>query len=421
VIKIGGLYRSYYSGYDGKVWRTGLATSTDGLTWTKFAGNPILAPGEGGYGRKNIAANGDAILIGGNVHYYYQGRNEAGVTAIGLATSADGVAFRKFSPGPVIDVGPKGAWDGAAVGDPNVIAHDGAYYLYFLGMNAAGVQRLGVARSVDGAVWEKFAGNPVLDAGAAGTFDENGVGEPAVVFCAPNFYLLYAGRDARERRNLGLAVSRDGVNWRKLTTAGLVPAEMRRAWDSQVICDPSIIRDQHGGLMVYFGGGDAAEPAQNLHGNIGLFYATAGSSRSEFDAGADWGAQNSTEVLIGSFPVESSDGRKFVWVGPEAQITLAKGSRGTLEIAGWAPLALYHERNGLDSFAIAVTAGGSKVGEIRLHYGQDGLIDASFDVSGVPADEDGGITIKLQASSVLAPTGRDRRDVSFVINRIGLK
>jgi len=37
-------YKLYYSGYDGQIWRIGLATSTDGVTWTKVA-NPVLKPG----------------------------------------------------------------------------------------------------------------------------------------------------------------------------------------------------------------------------------------------------------------------------------------------------------------------------------------------------------------------------------------
>jgi hypothetical protein len=39
-------------------------------------------------------------------------------------------------------------------------------------------------------------------------------------------------------------------------------------WDSKVVCDPSVMVSP-GGLRVWFGGGDRAEPAENLHGQIG--------------------------------------------------------------------------------------------------------------------------------------------------------
>ena len=44
-----------------------------------------------------------------------------------------------------------------------------------------------------------------------------------------------------------------------------------QAWNSKVVCDPTVLLD--GDLVrVWFGGGDRAEPAENLNGQIG--YAT---------------------------------------------------------------------------------------------------------------------------------------------------
>ena len=42
IIRKGGILFNYYSGFDGTSWRTGLATSLDGIHWTKYAQNPIL-------------------------------------------------------------------------------------------------------------------------------------------------------------------------------------------------------------------------------------------------------------------------------------------------------------------------------------------------------------------------------------------
>jgi hypothetical protein len=63
-----------------------------------------------------------------------------------------------------------------------------------------------------------------------------------------------------------MARSTDGVHWEKL------PAVLagHEAWDSQVVCDPTIELLQDGHLTVWFGGGDAPSPDENLNGQIGM-------------------------------------------------------------------------------------------------------------------------------------------------------
>ena len=261
----GALY-DYYSGFDGSVWRTGLATSSDaGLTWTKAA-KPVLDLGA--WTKRYIAANGAAIVIEGQIFYYFQGVDANRVPNIGLATSTDGMTFRS-QPDPVLKPGQAGAWDDAAVGDPYVARFGDTFYLYFLGMNRAYVQLIGVAKSTDGVNWTKLDG-PLLPAGGRNDFDANGQGEPAVVYAAPYYYMLYTGRSSREFRDLGWAVSSDGLHWAK-KSGGLISMWRRQYWDSQVICDPTILPTgkQDGTFYVWFGGGDRPEPAQRLHGQIG--------------------------------------------------------------------------------------------------------------------------------------------------------
>ena len=163
------------------------------------------------------------------------------------------------------DPGPYGSWDERGVADPYVIRTGGRFYMYYLGQDRARRQRLGVARSPDGVRWEKLRSNPILELGAPGAFDENGLGEPAVWEFGGFYWMLYTGRDAGEMRRLGLARSTDGVHWRKLPEvfAG------REAWDSKVICDPSVVMEG-GQIRIWFGGGDVASPDENLHGQIGL-------------------------------------------------------------------------------------------------------------------------------------------------------
>jgi hypothetical protein len=117
-------------------------------------------------------------------------------------------------------------------------------------------------------VWEKLRSNPVLELGAPGAFDERGLGEPAVWSSGGSYWMLYTGRDRGERRRLGLARSPDGVRWER--EASFAPVAGDQAWDRLVVCDPTVELRPDGSLRVWFGGGDVAHPAENIHGQIGM-------------------------------------------------------------------------------------------------------------------------------------------------------
>ena len=244
-----------YSVFDGHTWRTAelldhnssIVLSPDPKTW------------EGSY----IAANGSALFVekGGapRVWYWYQaGPKEK--PRIGLAKEAGESGWHK-EPRPVLDVGPVGAWDERAVADPYVIRVEPYFYMYYLGQDRAVRQRIGVARSKDGVRWEKLRSNPVVEMDE----DERGIGEPAVWQSHGFYWMLYTVRDFDENRFLRLARSTDGVHWTKLD------ARYRgtEAWDSKVICDPTVVVEDDR-IMVWFGGGDVASPDENLHGQIGF-------------------------------------------------------------------------------------------------------------------------------------------------------
>jgi predicted GH43/DUF377 family glycosyl hydrolase len=260
VVRVGGQYVNLYSGFDGRTWHTGRATSTDGIQWSRR--DRILSPDgwEGGY----IAANGSALVIDGRWFYWYQG----GLTPrIGLIVSDDGRNWTVHDRNPVLSIGPRGSWDERGVADPYVIRVHSTFYMYYLGQDRAHRQRLGVARSGDGVRWERLRSNPVLELGASGAFDETGVGEPAVWQDLGSWWMLYTARDRREVRRLGLARSQDGVNWERVTKRPVFEGTL--PWNSMVVCDPTVLPAGTGAVHVWFGGGERAEPAENLHGQIG--------------------------------------------------------------------------------------------------------------------------------------------------------
>jgi len=248
--------KNLYSVFDGRTWHTALAISDDGIHWTPRG--IVLSPDPRTWEGTYIAANGSALEFGGKLWYWYDaGPKER--KRIGLARE-EGGGWRK-EPAPVLDYGPPGAWDERAVADAYVIRIDPYFYMYYLGQDRAVRQRIGVARSRDGVAWEKLRTNPVLEMEE----DEAGLGEPAVWQSHGFYWMLFTMRDLYENRHLRLARSTDGVRWTRLP----VTFSGTEAWDSKVICDPSVAVEG-GTVKVWFGGGDTASPDENLHGQIGF-------------------------------------------------------------------------------------------------------------------------------------------------------
>jgi hypothetical protein len=233
---------------------TNLYSAFDGHSWhTVMAGKIVLSPDPKTWEGSYIAANGSLL---GDFYWYVAGPKER--PRIGLARLP---SFTK-QPAPVLDYGPSGSFDEFAVADPYVIRIGSYFYMYYLGQDRAVRQRIGLARSTDGIVWDKLRANPVLDLDLD---HEAGLGEPAVWQSHGFYWMLFTVRNFDETRYLGLARSIDGVHWTRLPVryTGTQP------WNSKVLCDPTVVVE--GDIIkVWFGGGDAASPDENLHGQIGF-------------------------------------------------------------------------------------------------------------------------------------------------------
>lgn len=244
----------------------------DGKTWhTALGSSPdgftwrdtgkVLSPSAPWEG-SYIAANGGAVATEAGLLYAYQA-GEKGSTVIGIARSSDGRTWTKQAV-PVLTRGPRMSWDEISLGDPYLVAVAGDLYMFYLGEDRARRQRLGLAKSRDGIEWTKARG-ALLELGNAGDFDENGLGEPAVFAANGQWVMLYTGRDRQERRALGYAVSKDGREWEKLKSPVLRGGQ---SWNSAVVCDATVLVE--GGLArIWFGGGDVARPDERLNGQIG--------------------------------------------------------------------------------------------------------------------------------------------------------
>ncbi|MFA9375921.1 MAG: hypothetical protein ACERKZ_04115 [Lachnotalea sp.] len=416
VVKFNGKYYNYYSGYDGEVWRTGVAISDDGVNWKKNDTSPVLDISEQGWDSSYIAANGSAICYNDKIYYYYHGVNkDTGRASIGLAISQDGINFEKYGNEPFITSGTENTWNSVSVADPYVIEHEGKIYMYYLGENELGVQRLGVAVSEDGINWIENSLNPIMDVGVDGAFDEMGLGEPSVIYQAPYFYMLYTGRNDGSQRNIGLAISSDGVNWRKMNYQGLF-ALGGDNWSSQVLCDTTMLYNEDENLIdVWYGGGDVASPDENLHGKIGLFKIRTDNNITNTDI--DFSKRDVDISLIkGCYPLES-DGESYAWVSNTVKTVLKNNSmKEKILLSGNIDLNLL---NYVDSkpFEMTIYINNNIVGKKIIDY--DGDFKLFVDKGSSLNDT---FELKIMTNKSLSPVqyglSTDTRELSFKIYSI---
>ena len=205
-----GDYRMWYEAVSSSgITAVGYATSSDGLSWAKQG--VVISPTLG-WEESEVSPN--AILVeNGEYRLYYHGGGYTdpgggpryGNARIGLATSTDGLAWIK-RPDPVLDIGPAGAFDADQVAEPRVFAVDGAYRMYYTARDAAGVNTLALATSPDGITWTKDPRSPILDANRWGGF------WGGAFVREPDIWHLWRG-DTDGGSSLHYMWSLDGIAW----------------------------------------------------------------------------------------------------------------------------------------------------------------------------------------------------------------
>lgn len=212
-------YKMYFNDQS-SLTSTHLATSADGgLTWT--CTGTVLSPGSAGAWDEGRAINATVIKDGGTYKMWYAGRNAAGTYAIGYATSPDGITWTKYASNPVLTLGGLGAWDSQIVREPNVVKDGSTYHMWYAGTENWPRFNIGHATSPDGIAWTKDSANPVL-VGTAGQWDANETYSPSVVMNGGVFEMFYSGENGN-RWLEGHATSSDGTVWAKDDNAILSP------------------------------------------------------------------------------------------------------------------------------------------------------------------------------------------------------
>lgn len=249
VIADGNLFHMWYTGQvatgtSGVVTAIGYATSSAGTPWVKYVNNPVLADGP----RDSWDAGGAAqpVVIKNNDMYqmWYAGRDETGIQRIGYATSGNGRNWTKFTGNPLLEPGAEGTWDEQGVIPGAVLRIRGIYRMWFTGLDAEGIPQIGWAISPDGIRWAKHdSGNPVLAPAPGAAWEAGGVYRPTVLFDGMLYRMWYTGIGEDGIHRIGFAHSTDGVTWMRGPNNPVLYPGQPGAWDADHVAQPVVLRD----------------------------------------------------------------------------------------------------------------------------------------------------------------------------------
>lgn len=206
VLHVGNTWYMWYTGRNRDRGRTaiGLATSEDGIHWVRMGTNPVLEPCE--EWEKSCVGCPHVLYEGSKFRLWYSGGDMYEPDAIGYAESEDGIHWERELTNPILR--PADGWEADKVTAACIVPREKDYLAFYIGF-AEGFEKsqIGIARSKDGIHnWERYSKNPVIGPGPKGSWDDCNIYKPYVVYFRNQWYLWYnASRFSDRREQIGLA------------------------------------------------------------------------------------------------------------------------------------------------------------------------------------------------------------------------
>jgi len=171
------------------------AVSTDGVHWTPGANGSVLNVTPGAWDSYTLSP-GPVVHDASGYRMWYAATADQMVWRVGLATSPDGIHWTKYAGNPIIVPPFAGSWDDFRVTPSCVLVEDGQLVMWYVSDDTNLTQRIGVAYSEDGIHWTPSPA-PALDVGDNGSWDEGSLSRVSVLQQGTLLRMWYTGLDTR--------------------------------------------------------------------------------------------------------------------------------------------------------------------------------------------------------------------------------
>lgn len=249
-LKVGSTYYLFYTGGTGWDYaHVGLATSSDGITWTKHSSNPIFRCRSHSGDTDKSYANPYVYHDGISFYMFYSVWQGSGTGwEIHLATSNNGVSWSKHSSNPILDnsLNPN-AWE-YQLQTASIMKDGNTYRLYYYGHAQGGTFYLAMATSNDLKTWTEYANNPMRKGDTNGW--EYWLTTYGTIEMIDGTYRIWSSSGANPggKYYVGWIRSVDGVTFTPSVTAQLSPKA--NTIYAQGVRDPYLIDEGDHYLMI---------------------------------------------------------------------------------------------------------------------------------------------------------------------------
>ncbi|WP_313335904.1 family 43 glycosylhydrolase [Sphingobium yanoikuyae] len=194
--KIHLFYQSYGNGASDAI---NHASSSDGVHFERDPGNPVFAPDpkkvKWSIGR---AIDAEAFVVGDRLMLYYATRDPTyKVQKIGVASASINSNFSKGDFKNINDeksiLEPELSWERSCIEAPSIISRNGKLYMFYAGGYNNDPQQIGVAVSDDGIKWKRTSTKPFLANGSKGSWNYSESGHPDIFQYGDRTFLFFQG------------------------------------------------------------------------------------------------------------------------------------------------------------------------------------------------------------------------------------